>query len=142
MSDRALRQPSQNARILELLADGREHEMRDIHRRVGFMRLNSRVAELRNPKHGGHNIVCRREGTSYFYRLISTEQTPGMVSSERLGQASTSPHETPVAVSVGSSGAGKVTEATGCLTAEPPAPDLGQLNLWDSAAAPRARQAA
>jgi hypothetical protein len=62
---------SQNARILELLSDGREHEMRDIHRVVGFCRLNSRVAELRNPKHGGHNIVCRREGTSYFYRLVA-----------------------------------------------------------------------
>src|SRR3954452_1442594 len=67
---------SQCQQILQVLADGREHEMRDIHRLVGFCRLNSRVAELRNPKHGGHNIVCRREGTSYFYRLVATPE-PG-----------------------------------------------------------------
>jgi hypothetical protein len=64
---------SQCKQILQVLADGREHEMRDIHREVGFCRLNSRVAELRSR---GHDIVCRRAGGSYFYRLVLNEAAP------------------------------------------------------------------
>src|SRR4051812_23547231 len=57
---------SQCQQILQVLSDGCEHEMRDIHREVGFCRLNSRVAELRSR---GHEITCRRTGGSYFYKL-------------------------------------------------------------------------
>ena len=61
---------SQNDRILAVLADGREHEMRDIHREAGFCRLNSRISELRNR---GYVIECQREGGLYFYRLVTPE---------------------------------------------------------------------
>src|SRR4051812_21407118 len=57
---------SQCQQILAVLSDGREHEMRDIHRMVGFCRLNSRVAELRSR---GHEITCRRANGHYFYKL-------------------------------------------------------------------------
>ncbi len=59
---------SQCDRILEFLSDGREHEMRDIHRAVGFCRLNSRVAELRKR---GHHIECRKTHREFFYTLLS-----------------------------------------------------------------------
>lgn len=59
---------SQCERILALLQDGREHEMHDIHRAVGFCRLNSRVAELRAR---GNDIVCRKQGGLYHYRLLA-----------------------------------------------------------------------
>jgi len=65
-----MKSPSQNERILALLDSGREWEMRDIHREVGFCRLNSRVSELRKR---GHVIECRREGNLYFYRLVKPE---------------------------------------------------------------------
>ena len=61
-----MKTPSQNDRILAVLKDGREHEMRDIHRIAGFCRLNSRISELRSR---GHVISCRREGGNYFYQL-------------------------------------------------------------------------
>lgn len=57
---------SQNARILEVLGDGKHHSMREIHARAGFMRLNSRVSELRCQ---GYEIECWREGRDYIYRL-------------------------------------------------------------------------
>jgi len=66
-----MKSPSQNERILALLDSGREWEMRDIHREVGFCRLNSRVSELRKR---GHVIECRREGNLYFYRLVKLER--------------------------------------------------------------------
>jgi len=59
---------SQCARILGVLADGKEHEMREIHARAGFSRLNSRVSELRD-KH--FDIRCRKAGGRYFYKLIT-----------------------------------------------------------------------
>jgi hypothetical protein len=62
-----MKPPSQNDRILAVLQDGQEHEMRDIHRVAGFCRLNSRVSELRKR---GLTITCRREGSSYYYRLV------------------------------------------------------------------------
>lgn len=61
---------SQNDRILAVLRDGQDHEMRDIHRQAGFCRLNSRVSELRKR---GHVIECRREGSEYIYRLVTPE---------------------------------------------------------------------
>lgn len=39
---------SQTARILDVLADGEWHTVREIHARAGYSRLNSRVSELRN----------------------------------------------------------------------------------------------
>lgn len=65
---RGLKPGSQNARIVTYLADGREREMRDIHYAVGFCRLNSRISELRSH---GWRIDCRREGSNWFYRLVS-----------------------------------------------------------------------
>jgi biotin operon repressor len=58
---------SQNARILEVLRDGQPHRMEEIHQRVGFCRLNSRIAELRDH---GYKITCDKGGGLYVYRLI------------------------------------------------------------------------
>lgn len=114
--------PTQYDRILEVLADRKQHTAAELYR-TGCV-LHSRVSVLR--KRGYVIEVSRADGVgaeSYLYKLVSTP-------------------EEGTSASVLSSGAGTVTEATGCLTAEPPAPDSGQLNLWDSAAAPRARAAA
>lgn len=59
---------SQSADLLALLSDGHPHEMRSIHRAIGFCRLNSRVSELRKR---GHNIVCDKSNREYIYTLIS-----------------------------------------------------------------------
>lgn len=63
---------SQNHRILRVLGDGDWHTTAEIHRRAGFSRLNSRVAELRSR---GFVIECERvSGESgargYAYRLV------------------------------------------------------------------------
>lgn len=59
---------SQSADLLALLSDGRPHEMRSIHRAIGFCRLNSRVSELRGR---GYSIVCDKSNREYVYTLIS-----------------------------------------------------------------------
>lgn len=65
--------PSQNDRVLAVLKDGREHDIRYIHQHAGTCRLNSRIAELRKR---GHTITCRRVDGSYAYRL----HLPGQMS--------------------------------------------------------------
>lgn len=74
----ALGRPSQNKRILDVLADRGLHTVTEIHQRAGTSRLNSRVSELRHqlrPK--GFDIECVRTGgtgpDSYAYRLVETE---------------------------------------------------------------------
>jgi biotin operon repressor len=70
---------SQCARIVEFLSDCRPHSMQDVHRAVGFCRLNSRVSELR---HRGYQIECRREGGDYIYTLVSlAESSPSEATS-------------------------------------------------------------
>lgn len=65
---------SQNDMIAAVLADGRPHTSAELHERVGFCRLNSRVAELRSRR--GLNIVCRhlpergRGVDAYEYTLL------------------------------------------------------------------------
>jgi hypothetical protein len=59
--------PSQCERVLAVLEDGQPHDIQEIHRLAGTMRLNSRVAELRTR---GHEIVCTREGETYRYQLV------------------------------------------------------------------------
>lgn len=72
----------QCARVLEVLADGQPHTVTEIHRLAGTMRLNSRVAELRNHlKERGETIVCTRAGgngpDSYVYTLVSSTEPAG-----------------------------------------------------------------
>ena len=67
---------SQNSRILDVLADGEPHSVREIHAIAGFSRLNSRVSELR--KHG-YAIECfhvpgKTGSDGYGYRLLSDRQ--------------------------------------------------------------------
>lgn len=53
---------SQCDAILAVLKDGEWHTIDEIHRIVGPCRLNSRVAELRDPeKRWRRNVVCHRE---------------------------------------------------------------------------------
>lgn len=61
---------SQVSDLLALLSDRQPHEMRDIHRRIGFCRLNSRVSELRAR---GHRIECEKTGGRYVYQLLLSE---------------------------------------------------------------------
>jgi hypothetical protein len=61
---------SQCDAILAVLADGRPHAYREIHDRVGFCRLNSRVAELRAR---GHRIECNKTGGDFVYQLQAGE---------------------------------------------------------------------
>ena len=83
---------SQCKQILQVLSDGREHEMRDIHQAVGFCRLNSRVSELRSR---GHEIMCRRAGEFYFYRLVLNEAPEPPSSCASLPQVSGASLSTP-----------------------------------------------
>jgi hypothetical protein len=77
-----VKKPSQCDLIADVLADGQPHRMEEIHQRVGFCRLNSRIAELRARR--GLNIVCQRAGGVYTYQLLSASrpelahvETPG-----------------------------------------------------------------
>lgn len=71
---RAAPAPSQCDRVLAVLADGQPHSYREIHERAGFMRLNSRIAELRAR---GHNIECVKAGGDYRYRIVSALEEIG-----------------------------------------------------------------
>lgn len=78
---------SQCDQILAVLKDGRLHSIQEIHSIVGPCRLNSRVAELRRPERGGHDIRCkteswwnaskRRREKTYFYRLVGSALDSG-----------------------------------------------------------------
>lgn len=74
-----IRPDSQNARVLAVLADGRPHTAAEIHQRAGFMRLNSRVAELRAKE--GLDISCTQTGPAgpehFVYQLHTPLQEPG-----------------------------------------------------------------
>lgn len=77
---------SQSADLLALLSDGRPHEMRAIHRAIGFCRLNSRVSELRDR---GYRIECDKTGGQYVYTLVSrplaeSQEKASSVSSDGL----------------------------------------------------------
>lgn len=73
--------PSQESRVAQVLLDGRWHTASDIHRRCGFMRLNSRIAALRKSR--GWDIVCERipgekiGPNAYRYRLVGTSDDGG-----------------------------------------------------------------
>lgn len=69
--------PSQNARILQALRDGKPHTTAEIHTAAGFSRLNSRIAELR--ARGYVFEVERVDGVpagphAQTYRLIATPE--------------------------------------------------------------------
>lgn len=65
------RNASQCSRVLAVLADGLPHRMQEIHQRAGFMRLNSRISELRQR---GHHIVCDKAGHAYIYTLLPADE--------------------------------------------------------------------
>jgi hypothetical protein len=85
---RRARKRTQVQKVEAVLADGRWHTAEEIHKRCGFMRLNSRIAELRDPKGRGLNIECERiagvpnGAAAYRYRL-----TPVATSEEAAGAA-------------------------------------------------------
>lgn len=51
-------------RLLAVLSDGRPHSHKSLYR-LGIM-VHSRAADLRRK---GHEVVCWRDGTRYFYQL-------------------------------------------------------------------------
>lgn len=65
---------TQIARILDVLSDGEWHDVAEIHKRAGYSRLNSRVAEARTR---GFVIDCERlkgvadNTKAYRYRLLA-----------------------------------------------------------------------
>lgn len=71
-----MRPGSQNARLLEVLADGRWHVSTELHERCGYMRTNSRIAELRSHGHAilGESVPGKTGTDGYRYRLV-TEPT-------------------------------------------------------------------
>jgi hypothetical protein len=82
---------SQNERIAAVLRDGRPHTSAEIEHRCGSSRLNSRIANLRDPKKAwGMNIVGRdlkHEGKvgadAYEYQLVGYK--PGFDENGRIG---------------------------------------------------------
>lgn len=87
MSAAGLKPGSQCARVLEVLSDGQPHTMREVHARAGFMRLNSRVSELRSRSFA---IECWRDGGDYVYQLLARPESP-RVPPLGSGRASVSP---------------------------------------------------
>lgn len=75
---------SQCDRVLAVLRDGRPHTMEEIHQFAGFMRLNSRISDLR---HRGYEITCNRVDGRYVYRLLGRLEEADTV---RDGSASSS----------------------------------------------------
>jgi hypothetical protein len=65
---------SQCDRVLAVLRDGDWHDINEIHRRAGTMRLNSRISDLRAR---GHLIDCKPNGAKTRYRLQGSAGAPG-----------------------------------------------------------------
>lgn len=59
----------QHSRTLAILSDGELHARAEF-LAAGVQCLNSRIAELRTARRGGHRIECKRVGGSYSYRLV------------------------------------------------------------------------
>ena len=53
-------------RVIEVLADGREHTTYEIVHAAQVCAVNSIVAELRA---NGYRIACQRRGDRWYYRL-------------------------------------------------------------------------
>jgi hypothetical protein len=64
---------SQCDRVLVVLRDGGWHDIAEIHRRAGTMRLNSRISDLRAR---GHLIDCKPNGAKTQYRLTGSPADP------------------------------------------------------------------
>lgn len=77
---------SQCAAILEVLADGGWHSVREIHARAGYSRLNSRVSELRERGHRiEHDTVAAASNVErHRYRLVGGALDETEASSLRL----------------------------------------------------------
>lgn len=75
-----IRPGSQNARLLAVLSDGEWHTSRELHERCGYMRTNSRVAELRSHGHDiqGESVPGKTGTDGYRYRLLA-DQLPRVV---------------------------------------------------------------
>jgi hypothetical protein len=98
-------QPSQCDRVMAVLADDAPHTIEEIHERAGTMRLNSRVAELRDRlRPQGRTIACWRHEGTYAYQLVAL----GEADSERGGCQTSARDESasPSALPDRSSGAG------------------------------------
>jgi hypothetical protein len=67
---------SQCDRVLAVLRDGDWHDINEIHRRAGTMRLNSRISDLRAR---GHLIDCKPNGAQTQYRLTGSPADPAGV---------------------------------------------------------------
>lgn len=67
-----IRPGSQNARLLQVLADGEWHVSTELHERCGYMRTNSRISELRSYGHPilGESVPGKTGTDGYRYRLI------------------------------------------------------------------------
>lgn len=72
---------SQCDRVLAVLRDGDWHDINEIHRRAGTMRLNSRISDLRAR---GHLIECLPNGAKTQYRL---QGSPGDLPGESAAAA-------------------------------------------------------
>lgn len=68
----SVRPGSQNARLLDVLADGEWHVSTELHERCGYMRTNSRIAELRTHGHRilGESVPGKTGTDGYRYRLL------------------------------------------------------------------------
>lgn len=125
---RRAKKRSQESKVEAVLADGLWHTAEDLHKRCGFMRLNSRISALRDPKGRGLMIECERiagvpnGAGAYRYRLIpavsTSEETAGTDAVARA-QASCDPAASSDASTRESASAG--------------APDAQQLTLPEAA---------
>ena len=80
-------------KVLRLLSDNEPHSYREGYR-LGVM-LHSRVADLRKPSHGGHDIRCWRDGENYLYQLVGTVREGEAVGADGLAADSALPHGQP-----------------------------------------------
>lgn len=128
---------SQCSLIASVLRDGRWHSTAEIHQRCGYSRLNSRIAELRDPKRRfGMEIECRHiDGVSagpeaQEYRFVGYK--PGFGPDGRIVETSegVAAVAMPAAAPSGASADGPSPESDGSpTTAEAP----GQLDLGAAA---------
>lgn len=97
---------TQTGAILEVLKDGKEHSVAEIHRRAGTSRLNSRISDLR--RHG-HVIRCftvkgRTNAERYVYQLLYSLTEPGVAPRERHMTAPGSVSEFPSSAALTATG--------------------------------------
>lgn len=124
--------------IAAVLVDGRWHTTAELHRRCGFSRLNSRIAELRDPRKRWGMIIdsrriqgVRNGSDAYEYRFVGYR--PGFDRNGRIAATSEGGDGVRVPACPAPSSLPSGVPASAALSPEPAEPPAGTPELPEAA---------